>query len=159
MDNGYKIYGTDWIYGIGRVVLVTTFQSSGRQLTSEVFLFGLDRVTDKKLFGQRVITHTIPEDVEDRIIDLGCMENEAKEQGRNIIQQERWRLFKETNERAHILESFELYEVSDNTVLSSLKISGGFEEELKQVSQNTKSDRLRAYLKFLLSITIEVHDV
>lgn len=55
MDNGYKIYGTDWIYGIGRVVLVATFQSSGSQLTSEVFLFGLDRVTDKKLFGQRVI--------------------------------------------------------------------------------------------------------
>jgi len=159
MGNGYKIYGTDWIYGIGRVVLVTTFQSSGSQLTSEVFLFGLDRVTDQKLFRQRVITHTTPDDVEDRIIDLGFMENEAKEQGRNIIQQERWRLFKQTNEREHILESFELYDVSDNSVLSSLKTSCDFEDELKQVSQNTKSDKLRAYLKFLLSIKIEVHDV
>lgn len=159
MDNGYKIYGTDWIYGIGRVILVTTFQSSGSQLTSEVFLFGLDRENDQRLFRQRVITHAIPEDIEDRIIDLGFMKNEAKEQGRNIIQQERSRLFKETKEQRHILEFFELYEISDNSVLSSLKTSGGFESELKQVSQNTNSDKLRAYLNFLLSIKIEVHDI
>ena len=159
MDDGYKIYVTDWIYGLGRIVLVTTFQSSGSQLSSEVFMFGCDKVMDQKLFQQRGLTYfKNSEDIEDQIIDLEFMENEAREHGRQIIQGERARLFQKTNDRAHVLEAFELSEMFDNSVLSSLKTCCGYQLELGKVSENTKSKKLRAYLKFILSIKIETHN-
>ena len=158
----YYSYYSDWLFGFGRFIVITTSQydTSGMDIVAEAFVFAYDMAPQQKQFsGQRLVYKAKKEDKGISNIDLGFMENEARTCARNIIGQFQIKKYKKTKDSDLLDMSFKL-NPCEKEVLISLKVSGQYREEMELITQKIKSEDLKKYLLLLLSFPeIEIKDI
>jgi hypothetical protein len=162
MNDGYRVYCSDWLYGFGRFIVITTsqYEANGKDITSEAFVFAFDTAPQEKRFNARIINYKANLETEGIInIDLKFMEEEAQRQARNLIYEYQYEKYKKTKDTDLMDRTFKL-SLCDKDALISLKISGDYEPELRTIIKDSKSEDLKKYLSLILSLPkLEIRDI
>jgi hypothetical protein len=152
MDD-FNVYCSDWLTGFGRFVVITTSQydTNGKDITSEAFVFGLDSApTIKRFTGQLIHYEDNPEARDVVNVDLLFMEEEAQRQARNMIYEYQYEEYTKTNRSELIDSGYKLLPCNKN-ILITLKVSGNYEAELQSIANDTRSSGLRDFISRILS--------
>lgn len=161
MGKAFNIYCTDWLFGFGRFVVITTSQydENGKDITSEAYILSFDTAPNVKRFKARSIHYRDNPETQDMIkIDTKFMEQEAQRQARNLIYEFQYQEYKKKSDPDLMDSSYNLVSCEQD-VLITLKISGDYESELKSISDNTKAGGLKEYIDLILSFPkLEIRD-
>lgn len=157
MDKGFNIYSSEWLHGFGRFIVLTTSQHvpNGKDITSEAYIFALDSPPATKRFNKREIYYEYNSAAGDMNADLSFMVEEAQQQARNMIYEYQYAEYEKNKDLALMNSSNKLIECQPN-ILLTLKTHGNYEEELKSIQAETKSDGLRKYISYILSFQIKI---
>jgi hypothetical protein len=152
MKEIFNVYCSNWLYGFGRFIAITTSHqdSEGKDITSEAFVFLLDCTPQVKRFKAREINYTADPETHTEEINLITMEQEAQRQARNLIYEYQYEEYTK-NKDINYMGTIELARCSRD-ILISLKIGCGYEAELKSIADDTKSEELREYISRLIRL-------
>lgn len=154
MQSSFNVYRSDWLYGFGRFIVITTSQYdiNGADIISEAFVFAFDSVPQTKPFQAMMINYkSNPENKGKINIDIPFMEQEAQRQAMNCIYEYQYEEYNKSKDIDLIDKTFKLQPVKADALIS-LKINGDYEAELKSVVEYTKSDDLKKYITLILSL-------
>jgi hypothetical protein len=146
----FKCYCSDFVYGFGRFIVITTSQycENHKDMIAEVFILGFDTAG---LFQGNQIKYEYRIGDEKLVnFNLAYMENEAQNRARYLIFNFQQEKYKQTKDIDYLRRDFEFKECRRNSIIS-LKSTHGYEKELRQITKWTINDELREYIELILS--------
>ncbi len=159
MDEDFNVYCSDWLYGFGQFVVITTSQyiENGKDIRAEVFVFAGDTDTQVKCFKAKVINYKAKAETQGIVnIDLEFMKKEALRRARILIYQCQWAEYDKTKNKDLIDRTFQL-EPCDKLTLIEID---DYDTELKFIKERTKSEGLKQYISTLLSLPkLEIEEI
>lgn len=156
----FKCYCSDFIYGFGRFIVITTSQRHENQkdIIAEAFIFGFDTSGIFQGIQIKYKYHTGDDKIAN--FDLQYMENEAQNQARILIYNLQQEKCKQTKDIDFLRKDFEFKGCRRNSIIS-LKNVQSYESELKQLTKWTINNELREYVVLILSfpkLSIETYN-
>jgi hypothetical protein len=156
----FRVYSRQLLYGVGRFLVVTTSQydENGKNITAEVFVFAYDTAPEEKRFNIGGIKYTENPELHAPNIDLEYIERLAQQKAKNIICAHQLAEYRKTKEIEYIRDRPIELSRCDNAALIDLKYNG-YEAELKKDAEHSKSEELRKLINVILNVKMEIFDI
>jgi len=146
-----NVYCSDLVEGYGRFIIITTsqFYKNGKDIISEVFIFGLDQ----DFFQGQVIHYHYHEGDDEMIvpIDFSYMEKEATSQARNIINKLQHDYYQKNKDIDAMSRNFDFHKIEEINI-SQLRTRKSYVVNIQDIFRKTNSNRLKDYLTLILSL-------